>query len=110
MPAAIDFQANIGWQPIRERIEGLVRHVRARLDWLPPATPAHRELHGAMTAFRLPAGLDPQVLRRRLWEEQRIELPIIERPDCLLIRVSTHFYNTEEEVDRLAAALPGLLR
>jgi isopenicillin-N epimerase len=109
VPAAIDFQANLGWQPIRERIEELVRHVRARFDWLFPATPTHPQLHGAMTAFRLPAGVEPQVLRRRLWEEHRIELPIIERPDGLLIRVSTHFYNTEEEVDHLAAALPRLL-
>ena len=34
---------------------------------------------------------------------------IVERPEGPLIRVSTHFYNTEEEIDRLADALPGLL-
>ena len=38
-----------------------------------------------------------------------IEVPIIERPDCLLVRVSAHFYNTEEEIDRLAEALSKLL-
>jgi isopenicillin-N epimerase len=48
-------------------------------------------------------------LRRRLWEQHRIELPVIERPDGLLVRISTHFYNTEAEVDYLAAALPPLL-
>ena len=62
-----------------------------------------------MTAFHLPAGLDPQLLRRRLWEGHRIEAPIIERPGGLLLRVSTHFYNTEGEIDHLATALPGLL-
>ena len=51
-----------------------------------------------------------QTLRDRLWNEHRIEAPIIERPDGLLLRVSTHFYTTREEIDRLAGALPSLLR
>jgi isopenicillin-N epimerase len=37
-------------------------------------------------------------------------VPIIERPNELLIRVSTHFFNTEEEIDRLANALADLLK
>jgi isopenicillin-N epimerase len=111
VPSAIDFQQEIGWQSIRERIAELVRHVRRRLTGLglTPATPEHPALSGAMTAFHLPGGLDPQLLRRRLWEEHRIEAPVIERPAGLLLRVSTHFYNTEEEIDHLATALPGLL-
>ncbi len=109
VPSAIDFQAGIGWEAIRERIAQLVAHVRSKFSWLSPATPTHPAMHGAMTAFRLPAGVDAQELRRRLWEEHRIEAPIIERPDGLLIRVSTHFYNTEAEIDRLAEALPKLL-
>jgi isopenicillin-N epimerase len=36
-------------------------------------------------------------------------VPVIERPDGLLVRTSTHFYNTEAEVDRLAEVLPGML-
>jgi isopenicillin-N epimerase len=62
-----------------------------------------------MTAFNVPTGTDPAALRRRLWDEWRVEAPVIERPDRLLIRASTHFYNTEEEVDRLAEALQALL-
>ena len=111
VPAAIDFQAGLGWEAIRGRIASLVRHVRQRLGdelGLAAATPSHLALHGALTAFRLPPGLDPQDLRQRLWHDHRIELPAIERPDGLLIRVSTHFYNTEEEVDRLTAALRTL--
>jgi isopenicillin-N epimerase len=66
-------------------------------------------MHGAMTAFRLPGRPDPQRLRVRLWQEHRIELPVIERPEGLLVRVSTHFYNTGAEIDRLAGALRALL-
>jgi selenocysteine lyase/cysteine desulfurase len=47
--------------------------------------------------------------RKRLWERHRIEAQIVERPGYLMIRTSTHFYNMEEEVDRLAEALPDVL-
>ncbi len=112
VPAAIDFQTEIGWERIRGRIAELTAHVRRRLGEdlaLPPATPAVPGMHGAMTAFHLPPTTDAAILRRRLWEEYRIEAPVIDRPGGLLVRVSTHFYNTEEEVDRLAEALEGLL-
>jgi isopenicillin-N epimerase len=109
VPAAIDFQREIGWQPIDARNRALARHVRHRLAFLRPATPENRQLCGYMTAFRLPATADAGKLRRGLWEEHRIEAPIIERPDGLLVRASTHFYNTEEEIDHLAAALGELL-
>jgi isopenicillin-N epimerase len=112
VPAAIDFQDGIGWEPVHHRIAELVGYVRRRLGGqlgLPLATPADPALAGAMTAFRLPVHADPARLRQGLWEEYRIEVPIIERPDGLLIRVSTHFYNTPEEVDHLSSALTKLL-
>lgn len=108
MPAAIDFQTGLGVERIRERIAELAAHVRRRIN-LPPATPETPGMHAALTAFRLPDGIDPETLRQALWQRYRIEAPVIERPDRTLIRVSTHFYNTVEEVDRLAEALPILL-
>ncbi len=109
VPAAIDFQAALGWEAIRERIAELARYTRERLGQsvgLPAATSCHPDLHGAMTAFRLPAGTGAVALRQRLWDQYRIEVPVIERPEGLLIRVSTHFFNQPEEIDRLAEALP----
>jgi isopenicillin-N epimerase len=112
VPDAIDFQAGLGWDQIRTRFRALASHVRQQLGarlGLREATPAHPLLNGSLTAFRLPVHVEATVLRRALWEEYRIEAPIIERPDGLLIRVSTHFYNTEEEIDRLAQALEKLV-
>ncbi len=108
VPTAIDFQASLGWDAIRGRIWELVEHVRERLTdrvGLRLTTPEQPALRGAMTAFRLPARVEAPALRQRLWEQHRIEVPIVERPEGLLLRVSTHFYNTEEEVDRLVGAL-----
>jgi isopenicillin-N epimerase len=110
VPTAIAFQESIRWTRIRSRIAEMAAFGRQRLsadDRLRLATPTEPELHGAMTSFWLPLGIDANSLRRRLWEEHRIEIPIIERPEGLLIRVSTHFYNTKDEINRLAAALEG---
>jgi isopenicillin-N epimerase len=111
VPAAIDFQAQIGWERIRERCVELSAFVRRRLTGLCDMsleTPNNPVLHGRLTAFRLPSGIDPVVLRSGLWE-RRIEAPVVERPDKLMLRVSTHFYNTEQEIEHLASVLPELL-
>jgi selenocysteine lyase/cysteine desulfurase len=123
VPTAIDFQESLGWDRIRTRISQLSEYVRQRLSQLSSseqgtstrrslrlATPPDPALRGAMMAFWLPEGTDAVSLRRRLWEKHRIEIPIIERPEGLLIRVSTHFYNTEEEIDRLVETLITDLR
>jgi isopenicillin-N epimerase len=129
IPAAIDFQARLGWDRIRARNLRLAGFVREQLGGrlgLPNATPPHPELHGFMTAFRLPVGTDPAALRRALWDRFRIEAPVIDRPagarilnaatateEILpahsLVRASTHFYNMEEEIVLLADAIEVLL-
>jgi isopenicillin-N epimerase len=129
VPTAIDFQEGMGWEYIRARVNELTSYVRERLSRMPGlelATPPQPELHGSMTAFRLPAGTDAAALRRGLWERFRIEAPVIERPEKLpmrpsghapselrpayvLIRASTWWYNTTEEIDRLVLALEELL-
>lgn len=112
VPTAIDFQERFGWSAIRGRVAELATYARESLSakcGLPLATPAHPGLHGAMTAVKLPSTVNPQRLREQLWQ-RRIEAPIIERSERLLLRVSTHFYTTEAEIDRLVNALPELLR
>ncbi len=113
VPEAIKFQDKIGWQEIRQRIEQLSTYVRQKIGGIPGlslATPSEPDLHGALTAFQLPfqGPAKAAALRKEIWKH-RIEIPIVERPDRLLFRVSTHFYNTEDEIDQLAAVLPEAL-
>jgi isopenicillin-N epimerase len=112
VPDAIQFQTDIGWDRIRSRIAELAGYVRQRIGALgfPLATPVVLGMHGALTAFTLPfTGAEKaKALRTAIWKH-RIEIPIVERPDRLLIRASTHFYNTEEEIDRLAEILPAAI-
>ncbi|CAN5240448.1 aminotransferase class V-fold PLP-dependent enzyme [soil metagenome] len=104
VPDAIDFQSALGWDAIRNRHTELANYSRAKVTKLPLATPSALEMRGSMTAFELPAGTNAAELRRKLWE-RRIEIPIIERPDRTLIRISHHFYTLEREIDTLTEAL-----
>ena len=106
VPAAIDFQSEYGFDAIRARVAELAAYTRATIGalGLPLATPAAPGLSGAMTAFELPRGTSAPTLRKELWA-RRVEIPVIERPNRLLLRVSHHFYTTEAEIDRLAAVL-----
>lgn len=112
IPTAIDFQSGIGWSNIRQRMRELSDHARQKLTalGLTEATPRNPQLRGSLTAFELPlqGKKQAQVLRDEIWKH-RIEIPIVERPDRLLIRVSGHFYNQEEEIDALAAILPSAI-
>jgi isopenicillin-N epimerase len=107
---AIEFQAEIGWEAIRGRVRALAARTRERFDGLGGlrlTTPANPQLSGAMTAFWWPPGLNDETLRRQLWE-RRIEALINKWPEGLTLRVSTHFYTTEGELERLAEAIPAL--
>ncbi|MFQ3649520.1 MAG: aminotransferase class V-fold PLP-dependent enzyme [Gemmataceae bacterium] len=108
IPEAIRFQAELGPEAIRARMRELALHSRLCFRWLKPATPFSAERSGAMVAFELPAGIDSQKLRKALWEI-RTEINVIDRPERVLFRTSTHFYNTHEELERLAERLPDLL-
>jgi isopenicillin-N epimerase len=107
---AIEFQTKLGWDAVRGRIRQLADRTRQIFDGLAGlrlTTPADPSMSGAMTAFWWPPGLDDETLRRQLWE-RRIEALINKWPEGLTLRVSTHFYTTESELERLAAAVPEL--
>jgi len=112
VPQAIAFQEALGWESIRRRMRELASCVRQQLgeiESLKLVTPASNDLSGAMTAFRLPAGIDLWALRKGLWDPHRIEIGLSERREGNLLRVSTHFYNTAEEIGKLARVLPGVM-
>jgi isopenicillin-N epimerase len=108
VPAAIDFQESLGWANVRNRMAELAAFTRELLGrrGLILATPPERS--GAMTAFAWPKPEAAARLRRELWA-RRIEIPVNERPDRLLVRVSHHFYTTEKEIEIFSDAVRELL-
>jgi isopenicillin-N epimerase len=108
VPAALDFQSEFGFDAVRGRIAELAAYTRRVIGGLGLPLATSPTLGGAMTAFELPAGASAPTLRKELWA-RRVEIPVIERPDRLLLRVSHHFYTTEAEIDRLAEVLKDVL-
>ena len=111
VPAAIQFQAEHDWPRVRAECHELLREARRRIEeltGLPPICPDSPEWYAQMAAFPLPA-CDAATLQRRLYDEYRVEVPIIEWGGRQLVRVSVQGYNTAEDVEALVRALGDLL-
>jgi isopenicillin-N epimerase len=115
VPAAIDFQDAHGWDAVRaachSRLAGLSDRI-GELTGLPPIAPPPRSngwpWYGQMAAIPLPA-IDAPKLKRRLYDEDRIEVPIVTWNNRNFVRVSVQGYNTEGDLEALAVALARLL-
>ena len=111
VPEAIRWQEEHSWDEERARCHGLALAARQRLAAVTGLAPlAPPELLGQMTAAPLPAGLDAEALKARLYDEHRIEIPVLKRGDDRFIRASFQGYNDEADLEALVAALELLLR
>jgi isopenicillin-N epimerase len=97
VPAAIDFQAEHDWPAVRMRCHELL----AALD-LPFARLTDTFVQ--MLGFALPAGTDALALKNRLYDRHRIEVPIVESPTGITMRVSVQAYNDQSDLEALVAA------
>ena len=107
VPAAIEFQRAHDWPRVRTRCNELVRLARqgiSELTGLPPICPDDRTWFTQMATLPLPP-CHAARLQACLWEAERIEVPVITWNGAPFIRVSVQGYNTEEDVQRLLAAL-----
>jgi isopenicillin-N epimerase len=107
VPDAIRFQAERGWDEVRDRCRMLALEARRELcDLLGTEPLAPESIVAQMATLRLPQpGPD---LSDRLFERHRVEIPVGGSENDLL-RVSVAGYTTREEIDRLLAALAGEL-
>jgi len=113
VPAALEVMAALrpgGWPTIMAENRAKALAARAVLcSALGVSAPAPDAMTGSMAAVALPdAPPDERPgLQDALFDEERIEVPIIPWPDHpkRLVRVSAQLYNRPDEYDRLAAAL-----
>ena len=108
--AAIDFQEAIGGQRIERRIRALAARLRDRLAAIPEVaihTSSHAALACGITGFTLD-GFDRRDVVETLWRRHHVWVRHTDF-DLNTVRVSTHLYNTEEQVDRLADGIQDIL-
>lgn len=118
IPSAIRFLEDIGLPAFREHGQQLAREARQQLtqrfgaEALIPDDP---QWCGTMVTIPLPPGpirrpkpnaFDP--LQTALWEQYRIEVPVMDWRGRRHLRVSCHLYNDRRDLDRLLSALDDL--
>lgn len=107
VPAAIQFQREQDWGRVRSACHKLAREAEARIRQLTglPSLYPDDAWFGQFAAAPLPASTDVQQLKSWLYEEHRIEVPILDWRGRKFVRVSIQGYNTRREVDALVKAL-----
>lgn len=83
----------------------LVRKSLNGVGGLTCITPETPQLQAGLTSFIVPPSIDGQRLRQGLWDRHRIELNLIAIGGVDYLRISTHIYNCEEEIEALAHAV-----
>jgi len=97
VPTAIAFQAEHDWAAVRRRCHALLERAAIELE---PLTDEFAQMRG----FRVEHP-DPHELKRRLYQEHRIEVPVFETSRGWVLRVSVQAYNDAGDLEALAAAL-----
>lgn len=110
VPDAIRWQDEHRWDEVRTRCRELAQEARDRLaalTGLEPLSPP--ELLAQMASSPLPAGVDADRLKVRLYDDFRIEVPVLRRGEERFVRASFQGYNDADDLDALLAALERLL-
>lgn len=110
VPAAIDFQEVHDWPSRRAQCHQLAAEAQRRVAELTgiPA-PVPEQSFAQMALCELPPSTDLVDLKARLYEDFRVEIPVIEWQGRKFVRVSIQAYNTVEDVDRLIEGLRDIL-
>jgi len=109
--AAMDFQNAIGRERIEKRARMLHSRLREKVAALPGVTiytSPHAELSCALLTFSL-ANINNQDIVDTLLARHGTYVRTIQY-DLNAVRVSTHHYNTERQVDRLVEGLQDILK
>jgi len=112
VPAAIEFQEKNHWDEIRIACHALAAESQGRICHLTGLAPLHSNAENwfrQMFTAPLPADTDILALKARLYDEYRIEVPLIAWKDHKLIRVSIQAYNSRRDIDHLVRALVSCL-
>lgn len=108
---ALAFIETIGREVVEARCRALNAHLRDRLDPIPglnPLSPTAPSLSSGIASYKLDRGNNAEVAGRLLREFDLV-VKVIPGAEWNGLRFSTHIYNDEGQVDRLADAMATIL-
>ncbi len=107
VPTAIEYQQSHNWEAVQIACHELIKQARADLSALfnlPPILPDDPAWYRQMVTVPVPK-CDLSILKIRLYDEFRVEIPVIDWNNKQYIRVSIQGYNTRADIDQLLSAL-----
>lgn len=111
--AAIDFIRDLGIERIARRGRELCAYLTKRLEALQEVailTPTDAAASGSIVTFRVPRpDFEPWEWANELKETHRIRVRPVGEHGLNALRVSTHMFNTFDDIDRLVAALGKMI-
>ncbi len=110
LTAALDYLAGLGWEAIRAHQQHMATYLKAQVlhrGW-PLHTPMSWERASGLNSFSIPGVSDVEALYARLIAEHRIYVQRIESFQAL--RISTAYFTSRDDVDRLLAVLDELVK
>ena len=109
IPTAINFYIK-EIRPYQESCKKIIQDTYSEFPSVLNTEPisAGREWLAQLVAHPLPKNI-PSNLKKGLWEEYQIEIPVFEWSGQEFVRVSIQVYNTQKDVDLLMSALRSLI-
>jgi isopenicillin-N epimerase len=111
VPTAIQFIQEHHWDQVRIDCHALLRQAIERicaLTNMPSLYPLDSDFYSQMGIAPLPIS-NLAILKRRLYDEYKIEVPLIPWQNRQFVRISVQGYNTQDDIDVLVNALQVLL-
>jgi selenocysteine lyase/cysteine desulfurase len=102
--ASLDLLTSVGIDAVAQRIKILSDHMIEKLidKGYQIVSPREDEAWSGIVSFKSPTH-EPKPIQEMLRKERQTEIALREGR----LRASPHFYNTEEQIDRLVEALPA---
>ena len=99
------------WDRVQCECRALLRQAIERiceLTDLPPLYPLDSDLYSQMGIAPLPSS-NLTMLKSRLYDECKIEIPLIQWQDQQFVRISIQGYNTSEDVDSAGESFANII-
>jgi isopenicillin-N epimerase len=113
VPSALAFWDQWGWDDVRRRQSGIVDDGAARVAAaLGTTAPVAASFRAAMRVVELPNTLTAErsrAVETTLSDKHQVEVSLMSLHDRSFVRVCGQIYNSADDYDRLAAALPELI-
>lgn len=112
VPKAIAYQQEQDWVKLRSACHQLAVDAWHRIHDVTKMNPLHIDPEtwfAQMTVSSLPVNTDVLSFKQKLYDEYRVEIPVIDWHGNKLIRTSVQVYNSRRDIDRLIHALKKML-